>query len=132
MNNEDDKPVYSVCMSPHIEEDDGKWYGTMDIWIEEYEAEDLSDQAKEAMRTCVGMLASAFVVMEEDDYVLEKVKEKFEKIYLDHGPLSDEDVKEAELQMMDKQFDQQDNKPKVSFAGNVIKLDFDTPTGGNA
>lgn len=119
------EPIYSVCIKPVLDDEEGYWSGSVDMYLEESDTEEVNPEVNDAMRTCVGMMASAFALMEENDEFLQAVGEKYNELYAEYAPLSDQDIAEGSLQKLDKEFDESNSRPEVSFNGNVISLKFD-------
>ena len=109
---------FAIVIEPEFEE--GKWSGSVACHVEEDVREDLEQESVEQIRSVVGMMASTLTLMEDDAEFLEHVKAYFL----------------ANYQHLISEFIESKVEDKPSFVrskeGNVITLDFNTKTHGNA
>ena len=109
---------FAVAIEPEFNEE-GKWTGAVHASLEESVKDDLDIDELTQIRSACGMMASTLTLMETDpdflDYVREYFVNNFENMieYI----LDDEE---------------EEKKPVFTKEGNVIKLNFNTKTYGNA
>lgn len=98
---------FLIKISPLLE--GNEWTGNVDVSIISAANNNMNENDLNIMAKLVEMVASAVPVMSEDSYVLEALEEYVESIY---------------RQVQEEVTEQ--------YTDNVIKLDLDTKTRGNA
>jgi hypothetical protein len=119
----EDKKHSSFAVAIHPEFDEkGKWTGIVSANLEEEIFDDFSDDEITQLRSVTGMLAGCLQLMERDPEFLEYVKDHF--IY----------ENEQMVQEMLDALGEDEETPKFTRSedGNVITLNFNTKTYGNA
>lgn len=111
---------YVLVLRPERDGDEGLWTGQISVDSFTVQHDDyIEPEEYEGIMTLIAMMCGSMVLWGEDreqfDIALNAAEEYAPQIF-DH---------------LAQKIDQLE-KPTVSFEGNVIKLDFDTPTGGNA
>jgi len=108
---------FAVALEPEFDEE-GKWTGEVTAHVEEALQGDLDDDQLTQIRSVCGMMASCLTLMEEDPDFLDYVRDYFLKNYEN---LIAEFIDRVE-----------DDTPDFTKDGNVITLNFNTKTYGNA
>lgn len=111
---------FAVAIDPEFNEE-GKWTGIVSAYVEEDLQNDLSEDELVQIRSVVGMMASCLQLMERDEDFLDYVRAFF--------IANNED-------MISEILEDYEESKKPSFTrsedGNVITLNFNTKTYGNA
>ena len=108
---------FAVALEPEFKED-GTWTGEVTAHVEESLHGDLSDDELTQIRSVCGMMASCLTLMEDDPDFLDYVRDYFISNY--EGLIA-EFIERVE-----------DDRPDFTKEGNVITLNFNTKTYGNA
>tara|TARA_R110000850_G_scaffold92155_7_gene195862 strand:- start:850 stop:1221 length:372 start_codon:yes stop_codon:yes gene_type:complete len=119
---ENETSSFAVVVTPDFE--DTKWTGSISAYVEEEVLGDLEPEELKQIRNVVAMMASTLTLMENDPEFLGYIKNYFAEHYqhLVEGFVETEEEEEEE-------------SPKSfirSKEGNVITLNFNTKTHGNA
>lgn len=111
MDNEmkDIEEDFHIRIRPNM--DNGKWDGSIDVAIRTGKDNSLDETDFSDMMHLCHVIVASIPVMEEDDY-----------------------VQNALLDYVDNYFkyEEEQDDPIIDRDGNIIKLDFDTKTKGNA
>lgn len=107
---------FAVALEPEFGPD-GKWLGIISAHIEESIEDDLNEEEVTQIRSVCGMMATTLTLMEEDPDFLDYVK----GFFIAH-----------QTEMFENFLTELEEKPNFTKDGNVITLNFDTKTHGNA
>ena len=110
-----DKASFAIAVEP-VFNDEGKWEGEVNSYVEEHLTGDLEEDQIDLIRNVCGMLASCLPLMEEDDEFRERIKEYFLDTF---SHVLEEHEEEQPVFTRKKD-------------GNVIHLSFNTKTHGSA
>jgi len=110
-----------IRLRPHTNEDKTYWTGGIDVDVISSEDNTLSDHSYTEVMHFSKMVASSIPVMEENEDLRNAIHD-FVNEYIDN---ENEDMVQTS--------ETNDNKEKViGEEGNIVKINFNTRTGGNA
>lgn len=115
---ENNSSSFAVVITPEFE--NGTWNGAVSAHIEEDVLDDLDTDELTKIRSVVGMVASTLTLMESDPALLEYIRDHFIDNYQMLIEEFIDDIQEREPNFVKKE------------DGNVITLNFNTKTHGNA
>ena len=116
MTEEKNHSTFAVAIEPVFDEDN-KWTGVVSGHIEEQLADDLCESELTQLRMVCGMLATCLQLLEAEEEFLEYVQDTFFSM---------------NKEVLDELLDLEERTPNYTKEGNVLTLNFNTKTHGNA